>query len=247
MILATHGIIQSYHSGVIVSYQQLNLNSVTTADEDNISFPVLSFDNTRTLNFKFTPTNNITSGSSPTTIMAYYDADNSSLQTNRIDVSFFSGKLQFARRISGVDYNIRSDSNSWVSGTTYDISFIIDPVTGMQMLVDGVLQADTDATTGAISPTTGNLYVGGNVPAGIRYTPFTISNLQFWSTARTLIQNSTDKDTYYNAGTTDLIESYHFKNETGFTVTGVNGNNGTISTNNAGGVTYVDSTVREII
>lgn len=228
------------------TYNRINLNSITTADSENISFPVLAFNNTRTLNFKFTPTINIISSTPFTTIMAYYDNNNTSIQTNRIDISFVNGKLNFQRRISGNSFTIVSDSDNWVSGQEYDISFVIDSSTGMSMIVDGVVQTDTDPSTGTINPSTGNLFIGGNVPAGIRYTPFKISNVQFWSTARTLTQNNTDKDTYYLAGESGLIESYHFANETGANATGVNGNTAVISTNNAGGTTHINNVMREL-
>lgn len=229
-----------------ISLQRFNLNSLTTADKDRVTIQAGTPTGTRTLNFKFTPLVNINSSSPIYTLFSYHDNNNSLIQTNRVHALFFNGNLQFQRNISGNSFNISSDSNSWNLGQTYDISLRIDPVNGMSMLVDNVLQSSTNGSTNAINtPVSGNLFIGGNVSGDIRYIPASVSNVQFWDVSRSLAQNTIDKDTFYSAGEPNLIENFHFANETGAVSNGVNGNTATISTDNAGQLTHINNVIRE--
>lgn len=247
MFITQHGIIDSVQNGALVDYYKLNFSSVSTADSDRVSFQTGMPTGTRTLNFKITPLVNINSGSPIYNIFSYYDNNNISVSTNRIDIGFFSGVLQFQRRIAGTAFNVVSNSNSWNLGQTYDISLRMDASSGMSMLVDNVLQSSTNASTGAFNTVNGNFFMGGNVVSNIRYIPASISNVQFWDVSRSVAQNATDKDTYYSASEPNLIDAFNLEEGSGATINGVNGNTGTIATNNAGGITHINTNIWELI
>lgn len=232
-------------SGAVAAYQRMNLNSVTVADRDVINLGNSVLDGVRTVSFYFTPKNTIGSGVIGQQMFsrALYG-----VSLGRFDIWFLFGKINFTNwRGTSNTARVNSDSNSWTGGVEYHVSCVIHPVNGMEMYIDGVKQTETHAETGSIETHNLPTYIGGYHAESIRYFEGKIRNVQIWNTARTLSEITIDKDTYYPSGTTNLKETWHFANETGVTTTGENGNAGTISTLNAGGVTYINSTIREII
>lgn len=223
-------------------YQQINFDD---AFEDYIDLGNSVMNGVRAVEFYYTPDFNIPSGYIGNTIFSRQLGNNN----YRLDFWFLFGKFNFQLRNSSgsVLLDIRSNSDSWTSGTEYHFALSIDPINGTTMYVDGVLQTDTDTNTSAIPTATINTYLGGLVYDDIRYIGGSVRNVQLWNVARTQAEILTDKDTYYPAGTSGLKETWHFKDELGLTVTGVNGNNGTIVTNNPSGVTYVNTVMRETI
>lgn len=223
------------------NYQRINFDS---AYKDYINIGTV-LNGARTISFYYTPDFNINSSFVGNTIFSRFVSGNA----NRIDIWFLFGKFNFQYRDGSANVlaNVSSNSNSWTSGTEYHFSISIDSGNGITMYVDGVLQTDTDTQTSAIPTTTTTNYLGGLVALDTRHINGSVKNVQIWNTARTQAQILTDKNTYYPAGTSNLRETWHFKDEQGFTVTGENGNNGTILTTNPSGVTYVNTVMREII
>ena len=159
---------------------------------------------------------------------------------------FQSGKLYFLTRYSSGAVQIASDTSSFSANTEYNVSIVINPTSGFRMVLDAVTQSNTNSQTG-VKPTNSQPFIFGRNRASWSRPEIKIRNVQIWSNALTNLEIDTYKNQYLPAGTTNLIETYHFKDEQGTTVTGENGNNGTISTSNAGGVTYIDTVMRETI
>jgi len=229
---------------IVGDYQRMNLNSGGTANNDRINLGNTVGNNIRTIAFFWTPTVTHNSSSSTTEIMVRFNSY--SIGEFYIYASS-NGKINFTLRNSSY-INTPSNSTSWTAGTEYHLAFIIDPSTGVRMEVDGVVQASTNARVTTTLTNSVDLFIGGGARVGVwDNNQAKFRNLQFWNTARTSVQIATDKTIYYPSGTTDLKETFHFANETGATTNGEDGTVGTITTSNAGGVTYINSTVREII
>jgi len=243
-MILRHGIYaQPSTSNLVI--QAINFNSLTTSDNDKINLGSTILNNIRTISFWWKPNSDI-SGSS--TVYPIITRDGVNTANNELYIFMASNaKISVFTRAPGYA-GVNSDSDTWLSSTWYHISFVMDSITGMRLIIDGVDQLVTNPRTVDSGFMSGiNTNISGFAQYLTTNGSFKIKNLQIWNTARTTPEIIVDKDTYYPSGTTDLKETWHFKNETGFTVTGENGNTGTISTNNAGGVTYVNSTMREII
>lgn len=226
-------------------YQKLNLNSLTVADNDKVNLGDTVLNNVRTISFWWQPNSDIIGSSS---VFPIITRDGSGTAAGELYIYMFSdGTIgAYTRRTSFA--SCQTNINTWLSSTWYHIAFVMDDVTGMRMVVDGVDQTITNARTLDSGTTSGiNTNICGSAEFLTDVGSFKIKNLQIWNTARTTPQIIIDKDTYYPAGTPDLKETWHFPNETGPTVTGVNGNIGIITTSNVGGVTYIDNVVRELI
>lgn len=104
-----------------------------------------------------------------------------------------AGKMVFYRRVGTVGYWVYSNSNAWQANVWYHVAGVIDPVNGMQMYVNGVLQSSTDPSTQAIQIQTGSptddimLATWGDwgASAGQRFFDGDIDEVRFWTTART--------------------------------------------------------------
>ena len=232
----------STNTSTSITYNKMNLNSGGTANNDRINLGNTVGNNIRTIAFFWTPTVTYNSGSSNNEIMARWSPGSS--PTGEFLIGMYSGIIYLGLR-NTTYFSIGTNSNSWNAGQEYHLAFIIDPSTGTRIEVDGVVQTATNVRTTDTMTLSDDLFIGGGSGLGIVNNQARFRNLQFWNTARTSGQIATDKTTYYPAGTTDLKETFHFANETGITTTGENGNTGTITTSNAGGVTHINSTVRE--
>lgn len=62
----------------------------------------------------------------------------------------YQGNILFFKNIGNNFYYVISDANSWAQDTWYHVAGVIDPVDGMRLYIDGVLQNSTDPNT---SPT----------------------------------------------------------------------------------------------
>lgn len=224
-----------------ITYQRLNLNSVTPSDREHVDLGTSLLNGARTIEVFFTPSINFTSGTTGQVLISRWNPTS----TDRIDVWFQGGRLNFVRRIGTTSYSIFSNANSWTSGVEYHVACVIDPINGMEMYIDGIKQTQVNASTATMQTRLDTVYLGGLHAGGIRYFEGKVRNLQVWNIARTVGEIATDSTTYYGAGTVGLIDTWHFSDETGATTTGENGNSGTISTLNAGGVTHIDTVIRE--
>ena len=117
----------------------------------------------------------------------------------------------------------------------------------MKMYVNNVLQTSTNANTIPIAGNSYPTYIGGNHSYGIRYVQAKLSNLKIWTTSKTAGEIAAEENVICDGTEIGLVECFPFLNETGATTTGVKGVPRTIETNNAGGLTYINSTIREVI
>lgn len=223
-------------------YQQLNLDKTYN---DRLNLNTL-LNGARCIQFDF---------KTPVTIDSSWSTDNALVgrntgsNQNEIVIWFQKsvGTLRFLLRFGATTYFIDSDVTSWTSDTWYNVTCQIDASNGMEMYVNGVKQTDTEfSATGAIPSIADDSFLGCfgfNVWQG----DFSFKNVKIWNVSKTSGEISTELNYIPTASDTGLIEALPFLNETGATTTGVKGNTGTISTLNAGGVTYVDNVVRELI
>lgn len=226
------------------TYNKLNLNSITTADKDNVNLGN-TYNNLRTVSIRIELTDDINTvtNNGIHTILARYNTSN---LTGAYFVRFVNGNIQFLFRNGSSFSQTLSNSNSWTSGQVVDITIQFNSTLGRIMYIDGVLQTNQFSTLKTDSGTSiYNTYLGGTVDVDDQYLFVKVSNLQVWTKELTNTEINSYIGVIPTAGTTGLVECFPFLNETGTTVTGVNGNTGTISTLNAGGVTYVDNTIRE--
>ena len=240
--------------GVTSTYNQMNLKKEeiettyqikTTASNSDYHELPNTIPAARGFNFKFTPTNTINSGSAATTLVSRYTGNSSSNQAERVDVTFFSGKMYFSIYISGAAKSCQSNQNTWNAGQEYDIHWVSDSSTGMKLYVDGVAQTVTHAATNAMPSSTGNIYIGGNIPANIRYMDSKISQISLWSVNRTPAQILSDVTTDLDGTETNLIAYYELNEGSGTTIDSLPlpSYQATLNTSNAGGTTYINSTM----
>lgn len=142
-----------------------------------------------------------------------------------------------------------TDTNTAVPlATFFHYAFTIDSSNGLKVYLNGVLQTDTASSiTGALVSTTNALELAGNTISDFRYIDCTYKEVRFWTDVRTGSEILANKDVEIPSGTSGLKEVWRFADETGATVTGEKGATGTILTSNAGGTTYINSTMRETI
>lgn len=143
------------------------------------------------------------------------------------------GSLCFFVRDNGVLHEIYSNSNSWVAGTWYHLAGVIDPINGMMLYVNGVLQSSSDPNTSAIQVDNANdAYIGTWGAAGIRYYPGRIDELRFWN--RAVSQNEIQTKMCLNlipSNETGLQAYWKFNEGGGMQIndTTSNGFNGTVN------------------
>jgi hypothetical protein len=223
------------------TYNKIDFNSILlNSDRDHISFPANTFIGARNFSFKYTPDFNIGSGTTSTILTN----DNPAQGANAFQISHFSGVLRFQILVGATSYIVTSNSNTWNAGTTYYISVHCNSPGGMSMIVDNVVQSSTNPNTIPVQSHPSSTYMGGNHGYFIRYTRSQIYNFKAWNINKTPAEILAEEDVICDGTEIGLIDCFPFLNETGYTVTGVKGTVGTIGTNNVGGVTYVDNTMR---
>lgn len=112
----------------------------------------------RTIDVIVKPTNTLT-GSSGNKIVLYRAISGGS---NDGGLVFVNNQIGFQRKIGATDYTIFGDGTTWTGGVWHHLVAVIDPTTGMALYVDGVKQADTDASTSAFSSNSANLFMAGS-------------------------------------------------------------------------------------
>jgi hypothetical protein len=142
----------SQGSGNVLSFNGTNryINLGTSVGND-----------TRTLEFWFKPTNTISSSIGDAISLIMRDYDNGST-VNKNEYGFYftpsgwsgmtGGSLVFYRRVNSTFYAVQSNNTSWQANTWYHVAGVLDPISGMKMYVNGVLQSDTDPSTEAVQP-----------------------------------------------------------------------------------------------
>jgi|GEM_PF-2993297 len=206
--------------------------------------------NCRTIEFWFKPTTLINQNTSGVSSLIARDFNNGDgHNTNEFafyipDVSWpnSQGNLVFYRRVgSGTYYAVTSNSNSWQANVWYHVAGVIDPVLGMQLYINGVLQNNTNPTTQPIQPQTGSVtdmitigawgYWGDNNSGSLgRHFAGDIDEVRFWTTPRTQTQIRDNMCRKINPIQTGLQGYYNFDTNAGTTLTDLTGNgyNGTL-------------------
>jgi gliding motility-associated-like protein len=158
-------------------------------------------DSCRTIEFWFKPTTSITSSNSVAIGVIIRDYNNGAFSTNNEYGFYFSpnwgpglsGKLAFTRNTGPTPYTVYSNSNNWQANVWYHVAGVIDPVSGMKMYINGVLQSSTDPSTPPVPVQTGSPYdivtIGTwgywGAHSGNRFFNGEIDEVRFWKTART--------------------------------------------------------------
>jgi hypothetical protein len=123
----------------------------------------------------------------------------------------FDGKLAFALNITTGDYRIiYSDQDNWTAGTWYHVAATVDPVGGMKLYVNGVLQSETNPYTIAPCATDDITTLGVWGDASIRYFNGSIDEVRLWNFARAQTEIQTDMKHELTGAETGLISYYNF-------------------------------------
>lgn len=143
----------------------------------------------RTIELWFTPGVSITSTSLSdySSLVVRNDAtqnDECNLMFDPVSAGAYSGRLVFQRNVGGVYNYVASNSNSWNGGICYHVAAVIDPVSGMKMYINGVLQSDTNPYTGAPGIASEITTIGCFGDTFIRNFNGKIDEVRFWNVAR---------------------------------------------------------------
>ena len=227
--------------GNSVDYNRINLNSnFSKADKEHIDLGASIINGIRTIEFDIELTTN---QNNQDNVISRYSGG-----VGRLDVSFQSGN-KFKAAINNGTFYVHNSNYVMPLNTLVTVSVRFDAIDGCRFFYNGLPEGvnntlmNTSIVTSAI-----NTYIGGlqALPGLNRYTRVKLSNLKLWSSSRTDSEILSGVGVYLTGSEIGLVETFHFKNETGFTVTGENSNTGTISTLNAGGVSHVDTVMREL-
>ena len=143
------------------------------ASISNAQSPVLTFDgvndyvnlgglagsNVRTIELWFSPTNDIDNSiaSPQSLVVRETELDNSN---DEFYLYFWTGngRLQFSINPTiGATQTVVSNSSNWTAGQWYHVAAVIDPVDGMKMFIDGILQTSTNTYTTATANIVGSM------------------------------------------------------------------------------------------
>ncbi|MEO5644702.1 MAG: gliding motility-associated C-terminal domain-containing protein [Bacteroidia bacterium] len=204
-------------------------------------------DNCRTIEFWFKPATNINSSIPDAISLITRDYLNGSgLNTNEYGFYFtppwspgIGGKLTFYRRVGQAGFMVYSNAASWQANTWYHVAGVIDPVLGMRMYINGVLQTDTDPSTQTIPVQTGAAtdmvaiatwgYWGAF--SGNRFFNGDIDEIRFWTSARTQTQVRDNMCRTVNPSQANLRAYYRFDSNLTSVLPDLTGNgfNGTLT------------------
>lgn len=186
---------------------------------------------TRTLEFWFKPATAINGSIPDVKSLIMRDFNNGSgLNTNEygfyIPPSSWSqipGALCFYRRVGSTLYAIQSNNTTWQANVWYHVAGVIDPVSGMKLYINGVLQTATDPSTQAIQAQTGSAtdmtavgtwgYWGAF--SGNRFFDGDIDEIRFWDYARSQTQIREKMCSKLTGNEPGLNGYYRFDNSTG--------------------------------
>ncbi len=138
----------------ISAFGQLNPTPVLQFDgiNDYIMLDSQSGDNVRSIEMWFNPSQDFTPSSPDPQTLYVRDVVGETGEWGLCLAQFtnYKGNILFFKNIGNNFYYVISDANTWSQNTWYHVAGVIDPVSGMKLYVDGVLQSSTDPDT---SPT----------------------------------------------------------------------------------------------
>ena len=108
------------------------------------------------------------------------------------------GRMIFARRIGPTLYQITADQNTWNADQWYHIAAVIDPVSGMHLYVDGVLQADANSATAPTDSRSEITAIGRWGDLATRHLEGYIDEVRLWTRALNQVEISTNLCTLHN-------------------------------------------------
>lgn len=213
-------------------------------DNDRILLGNSIEDGVKTTEFWFKTPTTTTSGTAKISMLSSYDAGNAN--RGRQIVSINNGIIDWQLFTTGTSsVTISSNAGAYFNAGQYYHLALVNDGGFISIYIDSVLQSGgAGAPITELKTISVDTYINGLFSPLSELGDFTIKNLQYWNTARTLIELTADKDVYYPAFTTDLRETWHFTNNTGATTTGVHGTAATITTD-TGGITRINNVIRE--
>ena len=72
----------------------------------------------------------------------------------------YDGRMAFVNYQTNIEHTVYSDSNSWDAGVWYHVVGVIDPIDGMKLFINGVLQSDIDPYNNPTDTTGFNFVLG---------------------------------------------------------------------------------------
>lgn len=154
-----------------------------------------TIDGTRTVEMWFKPDVDITAANATADALMGRDyLGQHPSQTDEFAIVFSqttwgsAGKLEFVRYINNTKHSIYSDSDTWYADYWYHVAVVIDPVLGMRMYINGVLQGDTHTSTDSVHTQNGaqaNLALGQWGNNGFFQWDGEIDEVRIWEDART--------------------------------------------------------------
>jgi hypothetical protein len=191
----------------------------------------------RTFECWFTPA--FTINSSALSDYASLIARDDASQTDEMNISFvpssagtLAGKIVFHRNIGGTNHYVYSDNNTWNAGECHHVAGVVDPVAGMMMYIDGVLQANTLASiTTAPAAASEITTIGRYGDLSIRYFTGKIDEVRVWTTARTAAEIVSSYNHSMGSAATGLYGYWKLDEGSGSTAfdATTNNNDGTVN------------------
>ena len=161
-----------------------------------------------------------------------------------------AGRITFTRATATTPYTIHSDETNWRPNRWYHVAAVLHPQQGMQLYINGILQQDTDGSTGPIyirsEGPTGNLFLGKWGAATGFGLQATVEELRFYNNAQTEAEIRTAMCKTANLSNNALLAYFDFDAANGFTVPAIKGSiNGVCSGLSAGANIYSNAPVGE--
>lgn len=132
------------------------------------------------------------------------------------------GKIQFYRRVGSTNYRISSDNDTWHKNTWIHVAGTIDPVTGMKLYINGVLQQDTNSSTnpvGIMPAGNSNLISLGRWGAiNTRYFDGELDEIRLWMDARSQKEIRENMCKKLSGNEQGLHAYWRMDESTGFTI-----------------------------
>lgn len=175
----------------------------------------------RTVEFLFKPTNTLnTSSANIQSIIARNDASNTNEWTVYLGATPFgasyAGRVVFAVQDAGVHHDVLSTTSTFSNTTCHHVCATIDPTAGMQLYIDGVLEASDPGYTAPIIAAPEIVCIGTLGDLYIRNYDGFLDEFSIWSRALSPAEINIHKHSPLNTATeTGLVAYYKFNEGSG--------------------------------
>jgi hypothetical protein len=124
------------------------------------------------------------------------------------------GHIFFYVRDNGLLHEIKSNANTWAAGVWHHVAAVIDPVAGLQLYIDCVLQTQTDPTyTGSVQIAQEITALGRWGDSPIRYFDGRMDELRLWERAISASEICSKQCLTLNPATEFNLNKYYPMNE----------------------------------